>query len=257
MQHRLLTPVAGVLLLLATAWIGVLVAPSPAATVPPATSVTTLNQMARSAQYGDEPSVRALVTAELQQFAWTAQASDLSLIAQDRITRSEVAYRAHTLSSISDSTIEYAFNRLAARLNAPDFAYTNVAQIRKLRLSMIAGTPQLTGAASGVGTGGSILRTGMAPSEAAWVTLSLIQQKAYNADFQVRPSDWDSYVVQKEESKRQTYQQGTYSPRLVSGALPPKLTQLQQTVGPVLENMSASARADLINATLDDLGIPR
>jgi hypothetical protein len=108
---------------------------------------------------------------------------------KEHVLKAERLYREGKHEPIHEKNIVELVNHLAQSLNAPDYARTSASQVRLLRLALITQTPALVGA-DAINSSDSVSGS-MSPLEAAFVALTLMNQKMHNPAFQVAPSEWD------------------------------------------------------------------
>lgn len=148
------------------------------------------------------------ITVHLQQVAVRSNAGDLSATNElarqmfvdagipnvlassfgftDRLANAEVEYRKGAHSSVTEASIVKAVNNMVATIGAPQWARTNVVEVRKLRMHMLVNNPELfanQGAADNTGHYKALGET-MTPLEGSYVATALLYQKTIHPDYQ-------------------------------------------------------------------------
>lgn len=108
----------------------------------------------------------------------------------------EVSYRGSHHVGIKDISVTIAVNRLAKKIGAPAFTYTDCAEVRRLRMKMMPLIPALFARdlKRPNGKGGFHIRETMSPIEAGYLFAQMIEQKLTNPIFQLtskeRRANW-------------------------------------------------------------------
>lgn len=108
-----------------------------------------------------------------------------------RIATAHEAWRNGALPGISEATLVRSVNHLMEKMGTPQWACTNQTEVRKLRMRMVIGFPQLmayNGPPDQDGHYKGVSDT-MSPLQAAYTALTLVYQKVYNADYQFTPTE--------------------------------------------------------------------
>jgi hypothetical protein len=106
---------------------------------------------------------------------------------KDRIVAAELAYQDGKTAGIPPARLVATVNQLARQFNAPAYAYTDLAEVGRLRIRMLTLYPSL------IGRGPAATRNdlqphfekNMAPIEAFHVVATLVHQKIFNPRFQM------------------------------------------------------------------------
>lgn len=112
-------------------------------------------------------------------------AGDFHLTA--RLAQAETDYRSGILKPLHEIDIVNACNNFTKTLGVGVWAETNPAELRQLRMELMAGYPQLLGSHAPAGPNGryEALSANISPVEAVFLTTSLLEQKLYRPDFQL------------------------------------------------------------------------
>jgi hypothetical protein len=103
-----------------------------------------------------------------------------------RIIQAETDYRNQAHPATHEADIVKAVNNLTSTIGAPQWVNTNPAEVRKLRMHMLAAYPQLLASHEPPDAKGhrKAVSENLSPMEAAYVATHLLYQKAFNADYQ-------------------------------------------------------------------------
>ena len=104
---------------------------------------------------------------------------------KDRIIRSESKYRVGNSQGIAEIQIVRTVNGLAKKLDLPEFAKTDLYEVRKLRMSLLADFPQLVMTNNMQTSTFADPNLKMSPTEATFILLMLLRQKLNNPEYQV------------------------------------------------------------------------
>jgi hypothetical protein len=151
-----------------------------------------INQKAKDVRSGNSSDANAYVAeilkvakveSELPQIAGVATSTIV-----DRVANAELNYRDGRSEGIDESRIVRTVNGLALRLGLPEYAYTDVYEVRRLRLMMLPNFPEIIGrksASQPALTAGSTFDSKMSPAETLLIFTMMLQQKQYNPEFQL------------------------------------------------------------------------
>lgn len=206
-----------------------------------------LNNKSRLANPNDDASINALVN-EIFNFM-LIDLNDVPSQIRDRIARSEKKYRNNQRSGISEVKVVQALNGLAIRFNAPEYANTNEAEVRDLRMSMMPFLSQTVGTfrLSEANQNNSVNQTinpDLSPSEAVLIMLMMIQQKETNSFYQMT-------TTEKNAVWQQMHDKGGLPQLPDNDSRIQEMHQIGNTVG----NLSATEKLNLANRALDILGM--
>jgi hypothetical protein len=216
--------------------------------------VASLNSKARLAARGDETAVRDLADAVFAQFA-SADMNDALSVAKDRLVTSEVNYRRDGEGGISENKLVKALNKASEQLGAPDFARVSVAQLRYLRVSLLAVYPSLIGQSHQNQVGRSAVKSEMSPLEAAGLSMLLFTQKVSNQDFQVTPKEWAQKRHEEQIARWEAHRSGRVIPteKAVRGSAAKETAKSKE-----LQQILTSRAADigpLVDGLLTEMGM--
>lgn len=181
--------------------------------------------------------------------------NDALSVVNERLVSSEVKYRREGRGGISEGRLVNSLNKLTKQLAAPDFARVSVAQVRYLRVNLLAVCPSLISDSGERRLGRSIIKTDMSPLEAAALSLILVTQKLSNEDFQVTPREWDRNSYQKQVAKWKAFRSGR------PAALRQKLKAIEATESAKSKELRqaftnhASDIEALVDSALTEIGI--
>lgn len=148
-----------------------------------------LNQKARTARTGDFDAAQELVdeTFRLTGFEDKLRGSTADMIKQ-RVGLAENRFQQGRTAGIPEGRVVRTINGLANILKLPEFARTDVYEVRKLRLALLPSFPQFIdqrARSSQPVRAGGVLGSNMSPAEVLFVTQMMIQQKLSNEEYQV------------------------------------------------------------------------
>jgi len=209
-----------------------------------------VDRAARNAANGDEAAVRTLVNEVFADNGIDEKIVATAGAVPDRLVAAEIAFQKGKTAGIGEGSVVNAINQLALRFNAPEYAFTDVKELRRLRLKMLTVYPGL------IGRGSAATRddtkhhfdAGMSPVEAFHVTATLVFQKLTNPEFQFSRKEIDSAPQQDESSLSKLSQAVANGERS------------RELRGIIRQNAAAMSLRDILSQseqTLDRLGIPR
>jgi hypothetical protein len=209
---------------------------------------------------GDVGAVRDLVHPIFQSFGWIDATKTQDV--EDRIARSESQYRSGLQPGITAENIAKAINNAAVDLHAPEYAKTDVSQVRYLRFSLMMGAPHLVGGdhlSSTTDGQQRVFPETMSPAEAVYVSLSLIHQKLYNPKYQATASEWAQARAAENWQKWKDARSGKTQapinhPTLVSSSNSPRTAEMRNFVTAAAARLNSNAARSRIEKGLDDLG---
>lgn len=157
-----------------------------------------LNEIAGAAKADDKASVRALVDEIFTTVELPSLPSGALDDVKDRLVRAQINYLSGKQNGISQPNIVCTAVMIADKLQAPAYARTSEYEVKLLRASMLSLLPNLIarerpGDAESTEQIGSPLNPMLSPVEAAFLTLTLLQQKQTNPDYQLT---YDERVAQ-------------------------------------------------------------
>ena len=169
---------------------------------------------------------------------------------KSRIADSEVLYRSQQRGGVPEINVVRAVNGLAMKFNAPDFAKTDLYEVRKLRFSLMAFAPQFVahGRPAELNRNSAVNSTiveTMSPAEAVFVMMTVLYQKKSNPNYQLT------------DAEKQAKWGQTHSLQYLGG-LPKeanKTQQIETAVNDATATMSAVEILAIPDRALDILGI--
>jgi hypothetical protein len=169
----------------------------------------------------------------------------------DRLVAAEASFQSGKTAGISEDKVVATVNLLARHFNAPQYAYTNTKEFRRLRLKMVSTYPNLIGRGSAATRDDSkhhFDRT-MSPVEAFHITSTLIFQKVFNPEFQFTQQEIDKATQQVNAADT-----ATLTDRVGKGE------RTREMVDVIRKGASTMSLRDMLSQSeqaLDELGIPR
>lgn len=199
-----------------------------------------IDRKALLAKNADPEAVRELADAVVE-FNGTAGAPQALLNQfEERLAQAELNYRAHNKSGIPSENIVQAANNLAKKVNAPDYAKTDIGEVKLLRDASRSEMPHFISPESRI----------MSPLEAAYLVHLLIYQKLLNETFLLTPTERTAIEQGKPEST------ATVQPNQLRPIVDPRVKEMLA----VAHKAGSMRLNDLIvigQEFLDDLGIDR
>lgn len=106
-------------------------------------SLSRLNEEARAAKGGQEDAVRALANDIFKSFGMNTESKAVMNPFQERIIQAELRYRNGTGQRIPEIKVVRMINGLARKFGAPDYARTDLGEVRRLRMGLLTYLPAL------------------------------------------------------------------------------------------------------------------
>jgi hypothetical protein len=157
-----------------------------------------LNAKVRAAKGGGEDTARALADEVFANFNLDQAPAGMADALKDRLVRAEVSYR-NGGRGVIETDIVRMVNRFAYVLKAPDFARTNLYELRRLEVGIRPYVPALQPQQSNADEAGAGRKRGvrlapvsrtLSPLEATYLAALLIKQKQSNPEFQLTNDEW-------------------------------------------------------------------
>lgn len=235
-----------------------------------------LNEKAKAVNGGDQNSISELADDIISQFGLLDVLSGAKEAVKKRLVRAEINFQKGEKRGIPEENIVLMVNELADRLLAPDYAKTDLQQVRHIRVSRMQYLPNLINQQDADKKGasqkkiGSSINPNMSPLEAAYVAMDLIYQKTFTEDFQVTPQEfrdnlnkkrlemWQAHQAEKAQSNSRQTADSVSEPVYELQAAESNLNRDKMRL--TSDRASTMRRADLLNllnSSLDTLGIER
>lgn len=153
--------------------------------------LVSVREKARGAKGDDEAAIRALADEIFGVFGLDQAPAGMDDAIKERLVRAEIKYRQGRSKGSAEFRVVHMVNLLAHKLGAPDYARTNVLEVRRLRVSLLPYTAGLRAQVPDdeIKKGGK-RSASMSPLEAFFVAVSLLQQKRYNVEYQLTNDEW-------------------------------------------------------------------
>lgn len=150
-----------------------------------------INSAATKASTGDPIAVGALADEVLADDGIDASMEPLHSTIKTRLVSAEIEYQKGNSKGLTEQNVVSAVNGLATHFNAPSYAFTNVDEVRHLRLKMVTLFPKLMGRGPAATRDDSKphFDKRMSPIEAFHTAATLICQKVFNPEFQATPDE--------------------------------------------------------------------
>ena len=205
-----------------------------------------LNVKARAVnEGGDSAAVSNLVDEVFNTFQITV-ASDV----KSRIVNAEILYQNNQRDGVEEIEVVEVVNGLKIKFDAPEFGKTDLYEVRKIRQSLQLFAPQLVGhgRASEVNFVNNVQPTivaKMSPTEAVFVTMTLVYQKISNPEYQQTFAERDAGWAAAHSLKSMQPMESD----------PVRVDQINNSIKTKINSMSISEQTDLPHKALNILGI--
>ena len=214
-----------------------------------------LKEKARAAKGNDEAAVRALADETFSIFNFDQAPAGMDDAIKERLVRAELRYRQGHGKGTPEFKVVHMVNLLAHKLSAPAYASTNVLEVRRLRMGLRPYTSDLrTQSQADETKKGEKHSASMSPLEAFFVAVSLIQQKRFNAEYQLTDDEW----VELHGGKRTAGSGDKFLSEMRARRMDSTRTdELDQAIGRGFASMSPSQLLSLPDELLNTLGVER
>lgn len=218
-----------------------------------------LDDKARAAKGGGETQVRELTDEILSSSNLDQAPAGMADAIKARLVRAEVNYRNGRSKAISEFDVIRMVNMVAQKTGAPDFAKTNVFEVRRLQLGILPFVPNLLartrdGLENDGRPRGAAVNSAMSPLEATFVATLLLQQKRHNAEYQLTHDEWVALHGSKRKgASNEKFQEQMKAHRKNSN----RTDELDRAMARGLTAMSPVQLLSLPEELLDRLGVER
>lgn len=216
---------------------------------------------AKRARFGDEASIRELAEAVIATYAVGLPPEAVDRL-KDRLVRAELKHR-RGKKGIRELNVVKAVNQLAENFGAPEYARTSPLQVRVMRAGLKNELPSLISPEEGPEDKpkkiGHRLKDDLSPLEAVTVTAMLIHQKMLNPDWQVSPGEFAAQArAKKQKPNAGGAESGPHKARLGGDDRDRrKSREMMETVGRKAGRLSRASVLELLDSSIDTLGIER
>jgi hypothetical protein len=167
---------------------------------------TTLERDAVAAREGDLYQMSILVRHTLNFAHIVPLPANIRQTLEEHLSTAEVDFWNHSHAGVQEGDIVRLINRACDRLQLPEYAKTNQAQVRELRMDMLVHFPTLMGRGMAdypMKVGDSISPV-LSPLQAMHLVSSLIDQKFLDPAYQVTPDEWSRQTREERLAMRRT-----------------------------------------------------
>jgi hypothetical protein len=212
----------------------------------------------------DEKAVRELADAVFD-YAGGQMPASVSDGIKDRLVRAEMNYRKGK-KGIREEDIVRTVNELADTMSAPAYAKTSKLQVKVMRVKLMGDHPSFIaqerdekkkGLKKEVG---DTINPEVSPLEGAFITMMMIQQKVLNEDWQKTPEEYAANLNTKRQKEVKSAAGGQeLKGRLVARRAKniEKVNEMMETINKGLGRLGVAGSLDLVDKSLDTLGIER
>jgi hypothetical protein len=205
-----------------------------------------VNRLSRQLKADDQETTGELVDAVMAHHGIDPAVSAIVPSMKDRLVRAELEFQSGRSKGVAEEDVVNAINDLGRKVKAPDFAQTNTAEVRQVRLRMLTLFPAM------IGRGPSATRDdsnphfdkSLSPIEAFHVGATLVTQKMFNPEFQLSPQEL------KAQNKTNTNRFASIPERD-----PERTHQMLSSVHQAITTMKLADIQSQCDKTLDLLGI--
>ena len=220
-----------------------------------ANPLASLKEKARAAKGNDEAAVRALADETFRIFNLDQAPAGMDDAIKERLVRAELRYRHGRGKGTPEFKVAHMVNQLAHKLGAPDYARTNVLEVRRLRMGLRPYTSDLRTQSQADETKKAEKHSAsMSPLEAFFVAVSLIQQKRFNAEYQLTDDEWVALHGGRRAAGSSEKFLAEMSARRRDAA---RTEELDLAIGRGFASMSPSQLLSLPDELLNTLGVER
>ncbi|MGC2324906.1 MAG: hypothetical protein WA463_19885 [Terriglobales bacterium] len=145
------------------------------------------NDKAANAVSGEPTAVAALADDVLSGSVLLEPVSAANSSLRTDLIGAELDYRAGRHPGVRDERVATAINTLARKAGAPEFAQTDTAEVRRLRMGMMSTVPALFAhdLKREDSHGKAHIRDQMSPIEAVYLAARMVDQKIWNPNYQL------------------------------------------------------------------------
>lgn len=215
-----------------------------------------VNHAARNVKTGDRRAIQNLVDQVFLANGMDGYIAASASSVKERLVSAEIDFQNGTGEGIDTEKVAASVNQLAASLKLPAYAATNADEVRKVRMRMLTLYPGLIGRGSAARRNDSrpSFDSRMGPVEAFHVAVTLIQQKAFNPEFQLTP-------VERQEISRKAKAAGQRKmPVATADQIAPDGERTRQMMTAIRDAGAVMSFRDMLDQSeqsLDLLGIRR
>jgi hypothetical protein len=223
---------------------------NPSTTVRPRATWERVDDAARNLNGADPTRIRDLLNEVFADHGIDERIVATSGSVPDRLVAAEATFQSGKADGIPEEKVVAAVNQLAQRFNAPQYAYTDLKEVRRLRMKMVTVYPNLIGRGSSATRDDSkphFERT-LSPVEAFHITSTLVFQKIFNPEFQFSRQELDGVQQAK------AVDTAALADRVGKGE------RTQEMMSVIRKGAATMSLRDMLNQSeqsLDALGIPR
>jgi hypothetical protein len=214
-----------------------------------------LNEKARAAENGSEAAIRELADEIFSIFNFDQAPAGMDDAIKERLVRAEINYRNGHGQGIAEANIVRMVNLLAAKLGAPAYTRTNAFEVRRLQLGVLPYLPNLLAQSRAKDKPhGAPINATLSPLEATYVAASLIQQKRYNAEYQLTQTEWVALHGGKRKDKANEKFHEQMKDRRKDSS---RTDEVERAIAQGFTAMSPAEILNLPQKLLDTLGVER
>jgi hypothetical protein len=218
-----------------------------------------LEEKAKKAKNGDDSAVRDLADEVFYRYGLMLP-TEMADKAKERLVRAEIDYKKNGKGNVREMDVVQAVNFLADKFKAPEFARTDLQQVKMLRAKMRLEFPSFIAPDPEKKRGlkkklGEPMNQEVSPLEATCLLLNMVTQKALNDDFQQTPEEFAGRVRHKP-----SWLEGESDKPVMLLNDPRNIEKTRAVIRAAVAGMRNMNTVDAINLTddtLDKLGIKK
>jgi hypothetical protein len=215
-----------------------------------------LERIAHDATPDNPDSIRALAHGVVNFPHVYGFPSELSVLLEADLSRSEIAYRNGLGPGVKEEQVLSLLNELANKLNLPQYVQTTPAQVRNLRMRLAIVNPSLMGSGLTSHTleKGAPVSDTMSPLQAFHLLGTMIDQKIFNDLYQDPSID----IVHAEKERQEEYRRkaaATGKDHVLEARSNPRSLEVRTAIEKGITSMSIAESIELVNHSLTAMGL--
>ncbi len=217
-------------------------------------SLGRLDTKAKAAKSGDEARIGELADEVLASLNVDEAPAGMADAIKERLVRAEANYRNGRGKGSSEFDIVRTVNGVAKKLNLPDYAKTNVFEIRRLEMNVLPLVPNFLGGQRNRredARKGSI-NAELSPLQAVFVMGRLVQQKRNVPDSQLTNDEWVAFHGGRRTAQSKALFQTAMESRRGDST---RTIAIDQAIKRGMTNIGPAELLNLPDRVLDALGI--
>lgn len=222
----------------------------------PEPSLGRLDAKAKAAKSGDEARIGELADEVLTSLNVDEAPAGMADAIKERLVRAETNYRNGSGKGSSEFHIVRTVNGVAKKLGLPDYAKTNVFEIRRLEMNILPFVPNFLGGQHNRREDArkASINAELSPLQAVFVMGRLVQQKRYVADSQLTQDEWVTLHGGRRTAQSKALFQTAMESRRGDST---RTIAIDSAIKRGVTNLSPAELLNLPDRVLDALGVER